>query len=33
MSADEQGWPERAILEYDSSIQGSEGCGANFDFF
>src|SRR5579864_5189860 len=29
----EQGWPGRAILEYDSGIQGFEGCGPNFNFF
>jgi len=28
----EQGWPGRAILEYDSGIPGCEGCGPNFDF-
>jgi hypothetical protein len=28
--ATEQGWPGRAILEYDSWIQG---CEQNFDFF
>jgi hypothetical protein len=33
MKKDEQGWPGRAILEYDSSIQVCEGCGPNFDFF
>src|SRR5579864_6206468 len=29
----EQVWPGRAILEYDSWIQGFEGCGPNFNFF
>ena len=29
----EQVWPGRAILEYDSWIQGCEGCGPNFEFF
>jgi len=29
----EQLWPGRAILEYDSRIQGCEGCGPNFDYF
>jgi hypothetical protein len=31
-NATEQGWPGRAILEYDSWIQGCEGCGPNFGF-
>jgi hypothetical protein len=31
--AEEQDWPGRAILEYDSQIQGCEGCGPDFDFF
>jgi hypothetical protein len=29
----EQRWPGRAILEYDSWIQACEGCGPNLDFF
>jgi len=33
MNTDEQGWPGRPILEYDSQIQGCEGWGLNFDFF
>ena len=29
----DQGWPGRAILEYDSCIRDREGCGREFDFF
>jgi hypothetical protein len=33
IAANEQGWPGRAILEYDSWIQSCEGCGPSFNFF